>query len=134
MREPLGDTLQKTEYLKIFKMKRFVLIIILFVSTNIIFGQTKNYDGIVAHQIWSLGHTISNNGEENFLALYTENIKQVPENIKPLLISFAAYIPVEINYTNELAKLLGFSSFKKAIESSDKWTTEIQVIKNMEGF
>src|SRR5690554_6496024 len=77
---PLGDTLKTTEYLKIFKMKRFILIIIFFVSINITFGQTQNYDGIVAHQIWGLGHTISNNGEENFLALYPENIKPLPEN------------------------------------------------------
>lgn len=115
-------------------MKRFILIIIFFVSTNIIFGQTKNYDGIVARQIWVVGHTISNDGEKNFLALYPENIKNLPENIKPLLISFASYIPVDFNYKNELAKLLGFSTFKEAQEYSDKWTTDITVIKNMEGF
>ena len=130
----LGDTLKTTEYLKIFKMKRFILIIIFFVSTNIIFGQTKNYDGIVARQIWGVGHTISNDGEKNFLALYPENIKNLPENIKPLLINFASYIPVDFNYKNELAKLLGFSTFKEAQEYSDKWTTDIPVIKNMEGF
>lgn len=73
-------------------MKRFILIIILFVSTNIIFGQTKNYDEIVARQIWGVGHTISNDGEKNFLTLYPENIKNLPENIKPLLIRFASYI------------------------------------------
>src|SRR5690554_2685577 len=73
-------------------MKRFILIIIFFVSTNIIFGQTNNYDGIVARQIWGVGHTISNDGEKNFLTLYPENIKNLPENIKPLLIRFASYI------------------------------------------
>jgi len=115
-------------------MKRYVLIIIFIVSTNIIFGQTKNYDGIVARQIWGVGHTISNSGEKNFLTLYPENIKFLPENIKPLLINFATYIPVDINYTNELAKLLGFSSFKKATDYSDKWIADIPVIDNMEGF
>ena len=115
-------------------MKRFILIIIFFVSTNIIFGQTKNYDGIVARQIWGVGHTISNDGEKNFLTLYPENIKNLPENIKHLLISFASYIPVDFNYKNELAKLLGFSTFKEAQEYSDKWTTDITVIKNMKGF
>ncbi len=111
-------------------MKRFILIIMFFVSTNIIFGQTKNYDGIVARQIWDVGHTVSNNGEKNFLELYPENIKHLPENIKPLLISFASYIPVDFNYKNELAKLLGFSTFKEAQEYFDKWTTDITV----EGF
>lgn len=115
-------------------MKGFFLFIISLISINTAFCQTKNYDGIDARQIWVLGHTISNNGKNNFLALYHENLKSLPENIKPLLINFATYIPVDINYTNELAKLLGFSSFKKAIEYSDKWTTDMPVLKNMEGF
>lgn len=115
-------------------MKRFFLIIILFASTNIIFGQTKNYDGIVAHQVWGLGHTISNDGEENFLALYPKNIKPLPENIKSLLISFASYIPVDFNYKNELANLMGYKTFKEAQDLSKKWNIDVSVIKNMEGF
>lgn len=118
-------------------MKRFFLLVTFFIvsiSTSIIFGQTRNYDGIVAHNIWGLGHTISNNGKENFLALYPENIKLLPGNIKPLLISFASYIPVDFNYKNELAKLMGFSTFKEAQELSEKWTIDIKAIKNKEGF
>ena len=116
-------------------MTRFYLLITFFIlCTSITFGQTKNYDGIVAHQIWGLGHTISNNGEENFLALYPENIKPLPENIKSLLISFASYIPVDFNYKNELANLMGYSTFKEAQERSKKWTTDVSAIKNMEGF
>lgn len=115
-------------------MKQFILIIIFFVCTNIIFGQTKNYEGIFAHQIWVLGHNISNDGKSSFLTLYPKNIKNLPENIKPLLINFASYIPVDFNYKNELAKLLGFSTFKKAQEFSDKWIMDITLIQNMKGF
>jgi uncharacterized protein (TIGR02145 family) len=110
-------------------MKRFFLFIISLVCINTLFCQTKGIDGIQAQQIWSMGHTISDSGEENFLSLYPDNIKPLPENIKALIAAFAVFAPVDVHYKNELAKLLGYLTLEEANQKlSKKWIADIENI------
>ena len=115
-------------------MKRFLILIIFIASTNLLFGQIRNYDGIIAHQIWTAGHTISKDGEKNFLSIYAENIKPLPDNIKSLLIRFSLSIQVDMSYRNQLAKVMGFSTFEEALKLTDKWIVAISKTKNHTGF
>lgn len=92
---------------------------------NTIFCQTKDFEGIQTKQIWDFGHNIFDEGEENFLSLYPNNIKPLPENIKAIIAAIAIYAPVKVSYKNELAKILGYLTLEEANQKlSKKWITD----------
>ncbi|OYU85139.1 MAG: hypothetical protein CFE24_03145 [Flavobacterium sp. BFFFF2] len=106
-------------------MKRIALLISCFFCLHTLWSQTTDFDPNKAKQIWGVGHTISDKGEENFLALYPANIKPLPENIKALLAAIAVFAPVDVLYINELATMLGYASLEAANQQlATKWLAD----------
>ena len=102
----------------------FLLFISLFFKSTL-YCQTKEFNEIQAQWIWNMGHDISEEGEVNYLALYPENIKPLPENIKAIIVAIAVYAPVDIQDKNKLAEILGYLTLEEANqELSKKWIVD----------
>lgn len=115
-------------------IKFFILIPFVFLHTCFVFAQSNNYDGVVTSLIWTSGRSHSYEGEKNFNSFSQENIVNLPENVKLLLIGIASFSPADFSYKNQLARVMGYESFKKAQDLWDKLYPESMNIKNIKDF
>ncbi len=116
-------------------MNRFFIYFTFFIlSIQRLYPQFNALNKVKEYPIWVVGHTFSETGKDNFLSLYAENIKVVPKNVQPWLIRILSYSSASFNDKNNFAKLIGFSSFKMALQFADSKNINLSGIDNIESF